>query len=93
MSKPRRSRELRRAAPAAAAAIPGTTRHRWLALLLTAAGIVAFANTFSSPFVFDDHHAVLENVTIRQLSPLTVPLSPPPHSAMGRRPLVNLTLA
>ncbi len=62
-------------------------------LIVVALGL-AYANTFTAPFVFDDHAAILENPTIRHLWPLTTPLSPPADGrAVAGRPLVNLSLA
>ncbi|HTO04035.1 MAG TPA: tetratricopeptide repeat protein [Opitutus sp.] len=62
--------------------------------LIVVAGWLAYGNTFDAPFVFDDRAAILENPTIRELWPLTTPLSPPIDGrAVAGRPLVNLTLA
>jgi len=57
------------------------------------AGIAVYLNSLSGPFVFDDQSAILDNPTIRQLSPLSVPLSPPQNKPVARRPIVNLSLA
>ena len=57
------------------------------------AGIAVYLNSFSGPFVFDDQSAIIDNPTIRQLSPLSVPLSPPQNKPVARRPIVNLSLA
>lgn len=63
------------------------------ALLLVAA-FVAYANSLGAPFVFDDHRAIVENRTIRQLWPLTGVLSPPAdQGGVTGRPLINLSLA
>ena len=80
---------------------PGTpipaTRHLLLAsgsiILIT---LLAYANSFSGPFVFDDVPTILENQSIRQLWPLWEALSPPIEVyglPVGGRPLVNLSLA
>ncbi|HEX2852878.1 MAG TPA: tetratricopeptide repeat protein [Opitutaceae bacterium] len=62
--------------------------------LIVIAALMAYANSFQAPFVFDDERAILANATIRQLWPLTVPLSPPPDAGgVIARPLVNLSLA
>ena len=72
--------------------IPG--RH-WLlpGLLLTAAAVAAYANSFTIPFVWDDFTAIVDNPTIRRLSPLWVPLLPPLETPMAGRPIPNLSLA
>jgi hypothetical protein len=62
---------------------------------IVAAAIVAYHNSFSGPFVLDDHPVIEGNRTIRVLWPLWVPLSPPQAdgSTAAGRPLMNLTLA
>jgi Tfp pilus assembly protein PilF len=62
---------------------------------LCAAVIVAYHNTLSGPFVFDDPLAITENPTIRQLWPLTDVLLPPRGEGLSveGRPVLNLTLA
>jgi hypothetical protein len=54
----------------------------------------AYANSFSTPFLFDDLKAITQNPTIRHLWPLSGVLSPPNNvtGAVGR-PVVNLSLA
>ncbi len=62
--------------------------------LLALASAAAYYNAFSTPFVFDDQFAVVENPTIRHLEKLGDVLRPPPYAAgAAGRPLVNLTLA
>ena len=63
------------------------------AAVIVLAGAAAYATSFSGPFLFDDQTAVVTNPQIRQLSPLSVPLSPPHDTPVAGRPLVNLTLA
>ena len=73
---------------------PPARRNVFLAaLVLVVAAILAYANSFRGPFVFDDVEAIVENETIRSLSPAV--LSPPfaDGQTVGGRPLVNLTLA
>ena len=57
--------------------------------------LAAYTNSLGGPFVFDDVPSILDNPTIRQLWPLSVPLSPPAEFGLtvGNRPLLNLTLA
>ena len=64
-------------------------------MLLVAAVFLVYANSFSAPFVFDDILSITENPTIRQLWPISVPLSPPAGQGLTveGRPLLNLSLA
>lgn len=65
-----------------------------IGVALVIAAVVAYANTFSVPFAFDDKTAILENPTIRSLWPLSGPFSPPAiGSGVTGRPLVNASLA
>jgi tetratricopeptide (TPR) repeat protein len=71
---------------------PGST---WLALgLLAGATLLAYANSFHGPFVFDDVPSIVENGTIRRLGSLDV-LSPPAEGGqtVSGRPVLNLSLA
>src|SRR5580698_8704378 len=62
-----------------------------LAVLLAAAALAAYGNSFSAPFVFDDLGAIRDNPTIRHFSSA---LSPPAGGMpVSGRPLVNLSLA
>ena len=65
------------------------------ALVIVLAGLVAYHNSFSCPFVFDDQQSILENPTIRHLWPVGDALSTPPDTGytVSGRPLANLTLA
>jgi Flp pilus assembly protein TadD len=69
-------------------------------LPLTGCGIIilviaiAYANALSAPLIYDDAAVVRDNPTIRQLWPLTHPLSPPPTGTpISGRPIANLTFA
>ncbi|PTX94368.1 tetratricopeptide repeat protein [Opitutus sp. ER46] len=66
-----------------------------LAPLLIAATLLAYANTLRSPMQFDDGASLMDNPTIRQLWPLSVPLSPPSGYGLTveGRPLLNLSFA
>jgi tetratricopeptide (TPR) repeat protein len=66
-----------------------------LGVLLVLAAAAAYANSWGVPFLFDDIPSVFENPTIRQLWPLSTPLSPPNGFGftVSGRPLVNLSLA
>lgn len=61
--------------------------------LIAVAALCAYANSFSGPFIFDDGFAIEKNPSIRQLWPLSGPLSPPPEMTVGGRPILNLSFA
>ena len=60
---------------------------------LVLAALVAYANSFSVPFLYDDISSILENPSIRHLWPLGPVLAPPPEVTSTGRPLVNFSLA
>ena len=66
---------------------------RFHAVVLVVACALAYATSLSNPFLYDDQTAIVKNTTIRTLSPLSVPLSPPRDTPVAGRPLVNLSLA
>ncbi len=63
--------------------------------LIVTAGVAAYWNSFNAPFVFDDIPCILDNPSIRQLWPLSVPLNPPREFGytVSGRPVLNLSLA
>jgi len=61
--------------------------------LLFLAGLAAYHNSLSGPFVLDDTWVITGNPSIRHLWPPWGPLFPPPDPAIGARPLYNLSLA
>lgn len=61
-------------------------------LVLAVVGVVAYHNSLSGPFIFDDETAIVKNDSIRQLWPPWVLLYAPCGSAEGR-PVGNLSLA
>ncbi len=63
------------------------------ALLIVAAGVVAYAGSLHGPFIFDDPPAILDNPSIRTLWPPTVPLFDARYATVIGRPLLNLSLA
>ena len=67
----------------------------WTGLALSAVLLLAYSNSFTLPFVFDDIPNILENPSIRRLWPLTDVLSPSIDrgQTVAGRPLVNLSLA
>jgi Flp pilus assembly protein TadD len=71
-------------------------RKVWLAgAALVVAVAAAYANSISSPFVFLDVPAIVDNPTIRHLMPPWPVLHPPSAGGVtvGGRPIVNLSLA
>ena len=57
------------------------------------AAAVAFGGALRGPFQFDDVAAIVRNSTIDRLTPIDVPLSPPPRTAVSGRPVINYSLA
>jgi tetratricopeptide (TPR) repeat protein len=71
----------------------GSPYPAWLvASLLAGAVLLAYANSFRGPFVFDDVPSIVENATILRLGDS---LSPPAEGGLtvSGRPVLNLTLA
>ena len=60
---------------------------KFIPLLVIAAGLLAYHNSFTGPFIFDDAQAIQQNPSIRHLWP---PWSIVGHSS---RPVVQLSLA
>jgi Tfp pilus assembly protein PilF len=65
----------------------------WMAAVIVAAGIVAYHNSLTGPFIFDDFNAIVDNPHIRRLWPVTEALAAPPQSTVDGRPVVALSLA
>lgn len=68
-------------------------RHKLIPVLLVVAGLVAYHNSLTGPFIFDDFDAIADNPHVRQLWPLTEAMSAPPDSGVAGRPVVCLSLA
>jgi tetratricopeptide (TPR) repeat protein len=78
--------------------IPSTPRETRLTILATVAlllaGCLAYHNSFSVPFLFDDGPSIAGNPTIRRLwPPLNALLPPSTGASVTNRPVVNLSLA
>jgi tetratricopeptide (TPR) repeat protein len=65
---------------------------QFIPVLIIAAGIWAYHNSFQGPFILDDVRSILENPTIHHLQPIWSALSPLSTSLVGGRPIVNLSL-
>jgi protein O-mannosyl-transferase len=66
---------------------------KFIPLLVVAAGLLAYHNSFTGPFILDDVLSIPDNPTIRHLWPISQVLSPPALAGVGGRPVVNLSLA
>ena len=68
---------------------------KFFPLVVVAAGLLAYHNSFTGAFVFDDLASIPQNPTIRHLWPIWQPLSPPHRGwlTVEGRPLINLSLA
>jgi len=64
-----------------------------LPLSLVIIGIIAYANSFNGPFIFDDKAAIHENPYVRHLWPLTKSMSARPECPVAGRPIPALSLA
>ena len=83
-------------APLAAPSHPAASRRAvWAAAgFIALATLLAYSNSFSGPFVFDDTSSIVSNPTIRTLWPPWVALSTPRVGVtVGGRPILNLSLA
>jgi tetratricopeptide (TPR) repeat protein len=65
---------------------------RWAAVLIVAAGLAAYRHTFRAPYELDDHLAIADNPSIRDLRQLGRVLSPDSLNMVGR-PVLNLSYA
>src|SRR5262245_18788816 len=92
-TRPQSARRPPRAAPAAIATPDPPRRSvRWRAAIIVAAGIVAYANSLSGPFIFDDDASIVANTQIRSLAP-SVALRPYRELPTAGRPIVNASFA
>ena len=68
---------------------------KFFPLVVVAAGLLAYHNSFTGSYFHDDFGSIPENPTIRHLWPIWQPLSPPHRGGLTveSRPLINLSLA
>jgi tetratricopeptide (TPR) repeat protein len=68
---------------------------KFIPFLVVAAGLLAYQNSFTGSFVFDDIPTILENPTIGHLCPVWQALTPPHKGSttVEGRPIVNFSLA
>ncbi len=87
----------KRPSPQAYPAAKGPLSRFWgplACLVIVAAGLAAYCNSFDCPFIFDDDASIRNNPTIRQLWPIGPALTPPGDGRTVQcRPVVNLSLA
>src|ERR1043166_10316305 len=78
-----------------AGGVPSPQRGVVVAAIALVAGIAAcYSNSFGGPFVYDDTPSIVDNVTLRRLWPIWVPLSPPAGGfTVSGRPVLNLSFA
>lgn len=95
MAKRAKAPTLRKGAPSRSpsGSVFRSSRITWLALAIAAAGALVYWNSLAGPFLFDDENSIVGNPQIRQLWPLSEPLSPPRDTPVAGRPLVNLAFA
>ena len=62
-------------------------------VVLIVAGLLAYANSLSSPFLLDDEESIVRNSHLTSLWPLSQSLGAPPQSSFAGRPLASLSLA
>jgi protein O-mannosyl-transferase len=68
-------------------------RLRLYAAIIVAAGVLAYANALTIPFVLDDQSSVVQNGEIRDLTNLRRVLFPAANTPVAGRPLVSLSFA
>src|SRR5262249_17439405 len=72
---------------------PAARRALWLrSAVILVAGVAAYANSVSGPFIFDDEATIVENASIRDLGP-SIALFPHREAPTAGRPIVNLSFA
>ena len=79
---------------ASPAGMRGRARDLILCVIVVGVTALAYANSFSGPFIFDDTDSIVENPTIANLWNLPAVLSPPRDGqTVQGRPLLNLSFA
>jgi protein O-mannosyl-transferase len=91
--KPSRSRDRPSLARQPQRRGPSRVRTPTAVAVILACGLLAYANSFTGLFVFDDEPAIAQNTHIRHLWPLTAAMRAPEGTTASGRPLVSLTLA
>lgn len=76
-----------------APATPRPASPRLFPVLLLVAAALAYSNSLTGPFIYDDKTAIVGNPHIRSLWPLEQVLTAPYQSPIAGRPLAGLSLA
>ena len=66
---------------------------RWYTAAIVLAGLLAYANSFSGPFLFDDFGSIVRNTSIRDLTNLPALFTTADATAVSGRWLANLSYA
>ena len=66
---------------------------KFIPLLVIGVGLLAYYNSFTGPFIFDDAPSIATNPTIRHLWPMWQTLTPPRVTTVEGRPIANLSFA
>ncbi|MBN1902426.1 tetratricopeptide repeat protein [Candidatus Sumerlaeota bacterium] len=61
--------------------------------LITAFIFIIYWNSLQGAFILDDHVSIRQNMSIRKLFPISIPLSPPENTSVSGRPLLNFSFA
>lgn len=72
---------------------PGRSVMAGVRAVIVIAGILAYANSFAVPFIYDDLGSIPRNPNIRRLWPLWQAMAAPAQETVAGRPLVCLSLA
>jgi Flp pilus assembly protein TadD len=67
-------------------------KRRLMPIILLAAGLVAYHNSFRCPFIFDDVHSIVENPYVSKLWLPGYAMLMPQPTALGCRPLAALSI-
>jgi len=74
--------------------VPGARRHSLAPCLgLAALALLAYANSFSGAFIFDDQSSIVANPSISRVWPPWAPLLSPASGGTRGRPVANLSFA
>jgi len=63
------------------------------AAIIVLLGFLAYCDSFSGPFIFDDVDSILRNTHIRKLWPITETMKGPMEETAAGRPILSLSLA
>jgi Flp pilus assembly protein TadD len=88
-----RKKKTEKTSTARVAERPRQERAKWLIpIVLVLAGVIAYSNSFSGPFIFDDIPSTIDNPHIKHLWPLTEAMTAVSQTATAGRPVPTLSL-